>query len=124
LTDYSKTTVMIVDDEEDLRDVIAFDIEDAGFKILTASSGNKAIELLAKHKVDIIVSDIRMPDGDGVSLLNSIRKTEPNLPVVFFVSAFADISESSAKNLGAKALLKKPINPDELISQLKASISN
>ena len=115
---------MIVDDEEDLRDVIAFDIEDAGFKILTASSGNKAIELLAKHKVDIIVSDIRMPDGDGVSLLNSIRKTEPNLPVVFFVSAFADISESSAKNLGAKALLKKPINPDELISQLKASISN
>ena len=66
-------TILIVDDEIDLRDSIAFDYKRKGFNVLVASSGNEAFEIVKKNKVNVVLSDVRMPDGDGIELLYNIK---------------------------------------------------
>ena len=67
-------TVLIVDDEPSLRELLreVFSLERTG-RILTASSGNEALKIIRTTKVDAVISDVRMPDGDGIALLDGIR---------------------------------------------------
>jgi len=69
-------TVLIVDDEANFREALAFLLKMEGYKILTAESGHSALKLLKERKVDVVVSDIRMPDGDGIELLRRLKRTQ------------------------------------------------
>lgn len=117
-------TIMIVDDEPDLREVLALDFQDLGCKTIEAKSGNQAFELLQKHTVDAIISDIRMPDGNGVDLLEKVRKLHPSTPVMCLVTAYADINEEEARRRGATALFPKPFDRKELITALERALAN
>jgi CheY-like chemotaxis protein len=119
----SDYTVLVVDDEEELRDLVAFDIEDEGFKVLKAGSGNEALSIVEKSTVHIIVSDIRMPDGDGITMLDKIRVNNPQVPIVLFVTGFAVISDQDAIAKGATAVMRKPIDHDMLIQQINLGMN-
>ena len=79
-------TVLVVGDEEDIRNIIAYDVESVGYKVFKAESGNKALEILRSVKIDVIISDIRMPDGDGVKLLDTLKRDFPEMPQLIFLS--------------------------------------
>ncbi len=109
-------TLLIVDDEVDLREVLAFSFKRAGFKVLEASNGVEAFEIVKSQKVDLVVSDIQMPGGNGVELLDNIRTKHHELPVLLFLTGFADITVEDAYNKGAEALFSKPFDFKVILS--------
>ena len=111
-------SILIVDDEIELLDFLETDLKKAGFQTFKASGGNDALKVISTENIDLVISDIRMPEGDGIFLLNSLKDKQSKIPVVFFVSAFSEITEDDALSLGAKALLKKPIDSTVLVSNI------
>jgi DNA-binding NtrC family response regulator len=107
----SNVKVLVVDDEQDLREVTALNIEIEGYEVLTASSGNEALSLLEKNNVDLIISDIRMADGDGITLVKTLKEKGNKLPLILLVTGFSEITKSDAIKLGAYDLLEKPADP-------------
>lgn len=108
-----KPTILVVDDEADLTDVIAFHLEHLGLNTVLAHSGPEAYEHVQTKKIDLVISDVRMPKGDGIELLKDIKRIKPDLPVVL-ISGFADVNEAEAKRLGAQALLPKPMGISDI----------
>lgn len=116
-----KPTVLLVDDESELLDLYSTEFEYAGFSTLRASNGKEAYQLFQKEKIDVVVSDVRMPGGDGVELLEKIKKTAPNIPVIL-VTGYADITLDQAIKKGAATLISKPADYDDLIATVQKSI--
>src|SRR5258708_2581984 len=103
-------TLLIVDDEVDLREVLTYSLQRVGFKVLEAANGKEAFDIIKKQKIDLVVSDIQMPGGNGIELLDNIRANHHELPVLLFLTGFADISVEEAYNKGAEALFSKPFD--------------
>lgn len=110
----SVLVALVVDDEPDLLMIISKVVRKFGFEVHTASGGTEALEVLSKHKVDIVISDVRMPDGDGIELLEKIRRKDPKIPVVFLITGFADITPDEAIKKGAQVVLPKPFSVQQL----------
>jgi CheY-like chemotaxis protein len=111
-----EVTILVVDDEEHLRESILFDFSRKGFNVLSAENGRKAFDLIALNKVDLVISDIRMPGGDGIELLERIRANHPTLPQVIILTGFADVKETDVYAKGAQKVLPKPFERKELIA--------
>lgn len=115
--------VLIVDDERGMRDFLKILLEKEGHKVITASRGKKALEILESKVVDLVVSDIRMPELSGIELLEIIKEKTPELPVIM-ITAFAspDDAVMAMKN-GAFDYISKPFNVDEIISVIRSATS-
>lgn len=100
--------VMIVDDEADFREAMAYSLKRFGYKVITADNGRAAFELLRQNPVKAIVSDIRMPGGDGIELLERTRAEHFDTPIILLMTGFADLSTEDAHHKGAEALFSKP----------------
>lgn len=113
-----KFTVLIVDDEPEIRKMLFFDFKRQGFNTLSAASAAEAFELVLKEKIDLVLSDMRMPGGDGMSLLENIRKIDPKIPIVIFLTGFADITEEECIAKGAVAVFTKPYERKNLMNAI------
>ena len=108
--------VLIVDDENELRDAIVFDFKRKGFTVYSAENGIKAIELIKSNKIDLVISDIQMPECDGLALLERIRSIvtrEP--PSVIFITGFTDVTVEKCLARGAVKVFGKPFDRKELM---------
>ncbi len=115
--DYSSRSVLVVDDEPDLREALADLLVDQGFMVMTAASGRDALELLAACRPAVVVLDVMMPIMNGIELLE-IMKKEPALSCipVLLVTASHNIGQ------GDVPLFHKPVDVDRLISAIRACI--
>ena len=116
----NKKRLLIVDDEEGIRESLALAFEIEGYPVYSACDGAEALEQIQKHKIDIVISDIRMPNKDGIALLQEIRKHDPSVPIVLLMSAYTEFTEQDLKRMGASTLLRKPIDLDTLIGMVGA----
>ena len=107
-------SVLIVDDEPVLRELVAYILHDRGFIVSEADSGDAAFARICEEQFDVVLSDVRMPHGNGLDLLNKVRELEHPRPVVFLLSGYAEISLAEAKRLGAEDLIFKPVDYDKL----------
>jgi two-component system, NtrC family, response regulator AtoC len=107
-------TVLIVDDEANLRKVLAAMLRREGYGILSASDGEEAWSLLKTHRVDVVLTDLRMPKIDGMTLLERITKERRELPVVMLTAHGTVDTAVTAMKLGAFDYLTKPFDQDEL----------
>jgi len=114
--------VLIVDDEAELCELFSLALENAGFETLTASNGNDAFRIVNERRIDVVVSDVRMPGGDGIDLLEKIRSLPARTPAVILVTGFADLSADEARRRGAAAFLSKPIDFEVLVETVKKSL--
>lgn len=114
-------TVLIVDDEPDILELMEEEFKYCGYSTITAICGNDAIKILEKQKVDIVVSDYKMPNGNGMAVLSQVNKMTTR-PVFFFVSGQADVSVEDALRAGAKKFFSKPFDLDELIKEIETDI--
>jgi two-component system cell cycle sensor histidine kinase/response regulator CckA len=119
-------TVLLVEDEEGLRALNARGLASRGYTVLTASNGVEALEELERSegRVDIVVSDVVMPEMDGPTLLREMRKTNPDLKMIF-VSGYAE--DAFQKNLppgGQFAFLPKPFTLKQLVEQVKTTLAS
>ena len=109
--------VLLVDDEESLGAILARRLQRIGMRCLRATGGHEAFAIYKANDIDIVLADLRMPNGDGVQLLKAIRATGSDTKVVL-MSGFADFSARDLYALGANALLPKPFRKAELIGTL------
>ncbi|MEQ1875246.1 MAG: response regulator [Bdellovibrionia bacterium] len=102
-------TILVVDDEDELRQLIAASLVIRGFDVIEASSGTEAFRVYVERKPDLILSDVRMPNGNGAELLTQIRAKGFDVPFIL-MSGYTDLSREQAVQAGAAALLNKPFN--------------
>lgn len=115
-------TVVLVDDEKDIREVVGITLEDAGYTVHTAEDGQSGVQLARTVNPEIIVTDIRMPVMDGLALLEIVKKEMPETEVVI-ITAFADIDLAiRALQLDASDFVTKPLNYEALHLALKRAI--
>jgi CheY-like chemotaxis protein len=121
--DLKKYTLLIVDDEEILRDAMVFDFTRKGFTVLSADSGVTAFNLIQANHVDLVLSDMRMPGGDGLSLLEQIKMHDPGMPMVIFITGFAEVTEKDCIAKGAKTVLAKPFDRKVLMAAVMNTLN-
>ncbi len=115
----SKRKVLIVDDEESVRHMLSILLKKEGYDIETAASANSAIDKMGKESYDFILSDIRMPQMDGIKFLKKINKTNSS-QIVIIMSAYGNVDTAiEAMKLGAYDYISKPFKPDEVLLTLK-----
>ncbi len=107
--------ILVVDDEVDLREIVASELDYMGATVYQAGNITAADAILKEQKIDLIISDIRMPGGTGVDLLRTVKARNIFLPPIILITGFADITAEEAYAEGAEALLNKPFQLDELI---------
>ena len=106
--------ILIVDDEGSYRQLLTLVFEEQGNTVRTAMNGRQALELLAADPSDIIISDVKMPDMDGIEMLRAVRETLPDLGVIL-MTAFASVETArEAFKLGADDFIQKPFDVEEL----------
>lgn len=116
------TKLLIVEDEENLRDLYAEELEESGYEVSRASNGKEAIELVRKKDFDLVIMDIRMPEMDGIETLGKIISLERKIPVIIY-TAYSNY-KSNFMTWTADAYLTKSSNLDELkekISELTSA---
>lgn len=108
--------ILIVDDEVALCDNLAALFELEGFTTYRAYSGNEAFEIYNNSGIqfDLILTDIKMPDGDGVELVKKVRALNKKIPFIYVMSGFSEHSESELIGYGADLFLPKPFEFDEI----------
>ncbi len=105
-----KKKILIVDDDDLLRQVLANDFVRRGYDVDQACDGSQALELLGRQKFDLVISDVQMPRLSGVELLTQIRQRSEEIPVFMFVTGFSELTLEDAYHKGANALFSKPFN--------------
>ena len=115
-------TILIVDDEIDLREILQFDLEDRGYDTIMAEHGRAAFDIVQSHNVDLIVSVIRLPGGEGVYLLKKLREEGLETLPLIFVSGFADLTLEDAYDLGVEAMLQKPLKSKDLAVRIEKAL--
>ncbi|MCF8055214.1 MAG: sigma-54 dependent transcriptional regulator [Desulfocapsa sp.] len=108
------TSILVVDDERSMRDFLKILLVKEGYQVKTAADGNQALESIAEHTFDLVITDIRMDGMGGLELLNNIKEKHPSLAVVM-ITAFASPDDAvfAMKN-GAFDYISKPFNVDEI----------
>lgn len=114
-------TILIVDDEVLIRNVIKEYLLNEGYKVLEATDGFDALRVISDNKVDLIVLDIMMPKMDGFTCLSEIRKTK-NIPVIMLSARKEEIDKLNSFDLGVDDYVTKPFSPKELVARVKAHL--
>lgn len=123
MDDFKKYKILVVDDDDDLREVMFSIFESQGFTVIEADNGVKAYDIVVSQNIDLVVSDIRMPGGDGLTLLQKIRAYNPKIPIVIFVTGFSDVSIADCIKKGAMCVFPKPFNQKELLKSVKSALN-
>lgn len=110
--------ILIVDDDLTLLEVVHARLTSAGFKVYKAANGKTALILMQKHSIDLLISDIKMPEMSGMELLDQIRSTYPYLPVIFLTAHGTISGAVDAVKAGALDYLTKPFNGQDLITMI------
>ena len=106
--------ILIVDDEQSMREVLAILLKKEGFDVLTAGSRAEAAAALARGAVDMILTDVRLPDGDGIEILRHVKAAAPETVVIVMTAYGTSADAVAALKLGAFDYLFKPFDVDEL----------
>ncbi len=122
MSEIRELSILVVDDEPDLAELLAFEFELLGANVKNAANGREAFEWIKKNPVDVVISDIRMPGGDGVELLDNLKQMNQHKPVLIFMTGFADLALEDAYDKGAAAMFGKPFNRNELLKTVSMSV--
>ena len=85
----TKKKILVVDDEDNVRELFLHELTDEGFTVVTANSGEKAVEVFAKERPDLVTLDVKMPGMGGIAALRAIRDKDPDVPVIM-VTAYPE----------------------------------
>lgn len=114
----NRALLLIVDDEPDIRDEMREYLEKKGYRVEQAADGLAALTLIASEVPDALVTDLRMPRCDGFELIERLRSTGANFPIVAIAGTYSREELDKASKLGAEVVMRKPIALRELAESL------
>ncbi|MFZ2854710.1 MAG: response regulator [Rhodocyclaceae bacterium] len=111
-------TVMIVDDSASLRQVVNMALRSAGYEVLEACDGRDALNKLSGQRVHLVISDVNMPNMDGITFVREMKKLEPYkfTPVIMLTTEAQEGKKQEGQAAGAKAWVVKPFQPQQMLS--------
>ena len=117
-----KQTILVVDDEQDLLDLIEYNLKKEGFDVLMAEDGKEGIEVAREHNPNLVLLDIMMPKMDGLEVVEQMRNDEKlkHIPIIFLTARSDEKTEVEGLNKGGDDYITKPISTTKLISRIKA----
>ncbi len=107
-------TILAVDDDEKIRELLSTLLRRKGHHVVTASHGQKGIEVFRRERPHVTILDFEMPDIDGLDVLRQIREIDPNAPVIMLTGAATEAREKQARELGVTGFLAKGFSLHEL----------
>jgi len=113
-------SILVVDDDPEIRKLLARYIESQGFRVLLAATCRELNDKLATHHVDLIVLDVMLPDGSGLDVCRDLRARRANVPIILLTALKEDVDRIIGLEIGADDYLGKPFNPRELIARVRA----
>lgn len=116
-----QTTILVVDDDPDIRQLVHLYLKQEGYRLLHAENGEEAWKTIQGEPVDLIVLDLMMPGTDGLELCACIRKTKV-MPIIMVTAKAGDLDKIRGLSLGADDYVTKPFNPLELVARIKAQL--
>jgi DNA-binding NtrC family response regulator len=117
--DQDLSTILIVDDDQNVLEVLEARLQSAGFRIYKAENGRDAVRLIKDNKIDLMISDMKMPGMSGMEVLTKVRSLQPGLPIIF-LTAYGTIPDAvKAVKAGAVDYLAKPFDGRELVYKLR-----
>jgi DNA-binding response OmpR family regulator len=118
----AKPTILVADDEEDVRELVAYRLTRSGYEVIGAVDGEEAFRLATEHVPDLMVLDVMMPRLDGYELTRRVRAEESLrlVPVILLTARSQETDVSRGFEVGADDYLRKPFNPDELVARVRA----
>lgn len=116
-----KFTVLVTDDDQDIRDGIEIYLKNEGYRVLKAANGIEAIEILETSDVHVIILDIMMPKMDGIAATFKIRE-QRNIPIIMLSAKAEDSDKIHGLSVGADDYVTKPFHPMELVARVKSQL--
>ena len=115
-------TILVVDDEKDLLDLIEYNLKKEGFDVLKAENGEEGIKIAKEHNPNLVLMDIMMPKMDGMEAVEKMRADEAlkSIPIIFLTARSDEKTEVEGLNKGGDDYITKPISTTKLISRIKA----
>jgi DNA-binding response OmpR family regulator len=120
----SKYTILVVDDEELIRNLVATILSRLGHSCVTAIDGVDALDKMKGNKIDAVITDIKMPNMDGIILTREISRQYPSIPVMVMTAFDEEYSAGTAISVGAREFIKKPFSISEFGIRLHKMIRN
>ncbi|MCO4798282.1 MAG: response regulator [Colwelliaceae bacterium] len=110
-------TILIVDDSASIRQVVSMTLKGAGYEVITANDGKDALTKLDGTKIHLIISDVNMPNMDGISMVKEVKKLASYkfTPIIMLTTEGADDKKQQGKDAGAKAWIVKPFQPAQML---------
>ena len=116
-----KETILVVDDEKEIADLVALYLQNEGFRVCKAYDAAGALDLAANEPLDLAVLDVMLPDLDGFQLCQKIRETHP-FPIIMLTAKGEGMDKITGLSLGADDYMTKPFQPLELVARVKAQL--
>ncbi len=111
--------ILVVDDEQAVRDLIVYALKKAHYEVLTAADGRRALELAAREAPDLILLDLMLPEVDGLDVCRELRRTS-RIPVIMITARGEEVDRVVGLELGADDYMVKPFSLRELVARIKA----
>ena len=123
--DSREKTILIVEDEEDIRELVAITLEDSQYRLLTAIDGEAGLHAIQDQQPDLVILDWVMPRLTGLEVLRKLRENSitAGIPVVFLTSQLAIDHQEEVQNLGIFSYLHKPFSPLKLIQTVQEALA-
>jgi DNA-binding response OmpR family regulator len=115
----AEQTVVIVEDDPSIADLVELYLRQAGYRVLQASSGERGLELVRDHQPDLVVLDIGLPGIDGLEVCRQLRATT-SVPVLFLTARDGEVDRIVGLELGADDYVTKPFSPREIVARVRA----
>jgi len=114
-------TILIVDDSASMRQLVSFALKDAGYEVIAAADGKDALNKLSGAKADMVVTDLNMPNMDGIELIKQLRKLPAHkfTPVIMLTTESQEGKKQEGKAAGASGWIVKPFTPEKLMEVIK-----
>lgn len=118
-----KDRILVVDDDPESRDILKRLLTLSDYEVETVESGRDAVELLKRAEFKLVLTDIVMPEMDGLELLSHVKSHYPNIPVIMVTGRASNESKKEALENGAEGLLFKPYTRDQLMTIVNESLA-
>jgi len=119
---FDKHTILIVDDEEKLREILSLYLEAPNRTILQAANGQEALDVLAKNKIDVVITDILMPIMDGLELTRKVVEIDPDIPVLIITAHAGKEETLAALRAGVFEFIAKPFQEDFVCNRVNKAL--
>lgn len=117
----SQKTILVVDDDAEINELIALSLKTEGFRVLSSYDGHDALRMAHEHSPDLVILDVLLPGADGFHVCSELRKTS-QVPILFLSCKDEDVDKVLGLGLGGDDYISKPFSPIELIARVKAHL--